>query len=71
MSIRVVARVRPQQKNELEKDFIISIESSGDASLVKVPNPKKESELYAFQFSGVYGQQASQQEIFDHESRHQ
>ena len=72
MGIRVVARIRPQQKNELGKDVIVSTGSNGDASslpnLVKIPNPKNEAEAFAFQFSSVYDSEASQQDIFNHES---
>ena len=67
--IRVVARVRPQHKNELEKDIIVSTAANDSGATVKIPNPKKESETYAFQFSGAYDQTATQQEIYEHESK--
>lgn len=71
MAIRVVARIRPQQQIELEKDVIVSAISSNDASkqptLVRIPNPKNESEAFTFQFSAVYDHLATQQEIFDNE----
>ena len=69
MGIRVVARVRPQQNSELQQDVIVSTVDNSSAPLVKIPNPKNENETYVFQFSGVYDQGATQQEIFDHESR--
>ena len=68
MGIRIIARVRPQQKHELNQDVILSTISNGGNSVVKVLNPKKESELYSFQFSGVYDCSSTQQEIFDNES---
>ena len=67
--IRVVARVRPQHKNELEKDVIVSTANNDSGATVKIPNPKKESETYAFQFGGAYDQTATQQEIYEHESK--
>ena len=70
MTIRVVARIRPAQKHELEKDTIVKAASIGDdaPTLVKVPNPKSEHELFTFQFSSVYDEAAEQQTIFDAES---
>ncbi|EME41978.1 hypothetical protein DOTSEDRAFT_72918 [Dothistroma septosporum NZE10] len=72
MSVRVVARVRPLLENEIEKDVIVTASSApGDKtdskSIVRIPNPKKESELYSFQFSSVYDQTATQADIFDNE----
>lgn len=71
MGIRVVARIRPQQRHELDKDVIVSAASDNDTSahptVVKVPNPKNESEDFSFQFSSVYEQSSNQQEIFDNE----
>ncbi|KAL9129741.1 MAG: hypothetical protein Q9217_001899 [Psora testacea] len=67
MCIRVVARVRPQQKSELNKDVIVATASSEEAAVVKIPNPKNESEMFSFQFSGVYDQTATQQVFFDQE----
>lgn len=70
MTIRVVARIRPQQTSELDKDVIVSSASiSNDAppTLVRIPNPKNAQEDYSFAFSGVYGPEATQQEVFDKE----
>ena len=68
MAVRVVARIRPLQKGELQKDVILSTVGNSENPLVKIPNPKNESESYTFQFSGVYDQLATQQALFDHES---
>jgi hypothetical protein len=75
MSVRVVARIRPLLKSENQKDAIVeSIDadaaSSARPSLVKIPNPKNLSEDFTFQFSSVYDEKSSQQEIFDAESEH-
>jgi len=73
MSIRVVARIRPLLKSELDKDTIVSASSSGTdesskrPSIVKIPNPKNASEEFSFQFNRVYDQYTSQQDIFDDE----
>ncbi|KAI4254198.1 MAG: hypothetical protein L6R42_007296, partial [Xanthoria sp. 1 TBL-2021] len=70
--IRVVARIRPQQSSELEKDCIVSATGpDGDASsqptVVRIPSFKNENELFSFQFSSVYDQASTQQAIFDNE----
>ena len=71
MTIRVVARIRPQQAHELSKDIIVSSASassdSAPATLVKIPNPKNAAEDFTFAFSSVYGAEATQQEVFDNE----
>ena len=69
--MRVVARIRPQQQNELEAATILSAANNQDTTekptLIKIPNPKNESEVYSFQFSSVYDCFANQQQIFDNE----
>ncbi|KAL8834184.1 MAG: hypothetical protein Q9170_003885 [Blastenia crenularia] len=70
--IRVVARIRPQQETESERECIVSaVNASNDASsqpnLVRIPSFKNDYELYSFQFSSVYEQSSSQQIIFDNE----
>ena len=69
MSVRVVARIRPLLQAENERDQIISIQDGADSkpSIIKIPNSKNFSEEYSFQFSSVYGRDATQQEIFDSE----
>lgn len=64
MSVRVVARVRPLLGNELEKDEIVEAVSS---TTVRIPSPKNAAESFSFQFNSVYGQQSTQQELFDNE----
>lgn len=72
MSVRVIARIRPLLKQEIEKDVIVTSTTatttqSGIPNIVRIPNPKNDAELYSFQFNSVYGQDTSQQEIFDNE----
>lgn len=72
MAIRVVARIRPIQANELDKDVIVSTASaessfSNQPTLVKIPSSKNENENFTFQFSSVYDGLATQQSIFDNE----
>lgn len=70
MSVRVVARLRPLLKGELEKDTIVEaagIDTTAAPTIVRIPNPKNEAEAYSFQFNSVYDQQATQQQIFDNE----
>ena len=69
MSVRVVARIRPLLKAEIEKDVIV--EAAGDSadgkSIVKIPNPKNESEAFSFQFNRVYDREATQSQLYDNE----
>lgn len=70
MSVRVVARIRPLLKSENEIDTIVRTSGADEKSrpnVVKVPNPKNFSEEFSFQFNSVYGENATQQEIFDAE----
>jgi len=72
MSVRVVARIRPLLKNELDKDTIVTAESpegegKGNATIVRIPNPKNDAESFSFQFNSVYEQDATQQQLFDAE----
>ena len=70
MSVRVVARIRPLLKAEIERDVIVEAvagEADDKKSIVRIPNPKKESEAYSFQFSSVYDQEATQAQVFDNE----
>jgi hypothetical protein len=72
MSVRVVARIRPLLKQEIERDVIVTAApsdngSSGNPQVVRIPNPKNDAELYSFQFNSVYEQETTQQELFDNE----
>lgn len=71
MSVRVVARIRPLLKHELDKDTIVTAEAiEGDTvpSVVRIPSPKNDAESFSFQFSSVYEESATQQQLFDAES---
>ena len=67
MSVRVVARIRPLLKAEVEKDQILSIHnaSNGKPQVIKIPNPKLQHEGYSFNFAAAYGQDTTQQDLFD------
>lgn len=74
MSVRVVARIRPLLKSELDKDVIVeavpSADSPSDAStIVRMPNPRNEAEAFSFQFNRVYDHVATQQQLFDEEGK--
>ena len=77
MSVRVVARIRPLLNSELDKDAIVYAataagagnEPSSQPTIVRIPNPKNEGEDFSFQFNSVYGQEATQQDIFDKEGK--
>lgn len=67
MSVRVVARIRPLLDKELDKDVIVHPASNDDgktSNVVKIPNPKNESEEFSFTFNGVYDQPTTQEELF-------
>ena len=72
MSVRVIARIRPLLKSELDKDTIVSAvgtdnDSAAPPTIVRIPNPKNECEDFSFQFNSVYEQCTTQQDIFDGE----
>ncbi|KKY35998.1 putative kinesin heavy chain [Diaporthe ampelina] len=67
MSIRVVARIRPLLEGENDKDVIVragSKDGSKKPTVVRIPNPKNESEDFNFSFGGVYDQSATQEALF-------
>ncbi|RDL31921.1 putative kinesin-II subunit [Venustampulla echinocandica] len=70
MSVRVVARLRPLLDKELDKDIIVRPDSSHDdkpSNIVRIPNPKNESEEFSFAFNGVYKMATTQEELFTKE----
>lgn len=72
MSVRVVARVRPLLKSELDKDTIVeaaSCDPTKQPTIIRIPNPKNGAESFSFNFNSVYDQQATQQDLFDNEGR--
>jgi hypothetical protein len=71
-SVRVVARIRPLLKNEIDKDTIVAAESpdgeeNSNPTIVRIPNPKNDAESFSFQFNSVYEQEATQQQLFESE----
>ncbi|OTB00352.1 hypothetical protein M426DRAFT_66062 [Hypoxylon sp. CI-4A] len=67
MSVRVVARIRPLLEKELDKDVIVHAASNDEgktSNVVKIPNPKNESEEFSFTFNSVYDQPTTQEELF-------
>jgi hypothetical protein len=61
-------------KQEIDRDTIVTVDSpegdkTSNPTVVRIPNPKNESESFSFQFNSVYGQDATQQQIFDSEGR--
>ncbi|RWA14408.1 hypothetical protein EKO27_g701 [Xylaria grammica] len=67
MSVRVVARIRPLLEKELDKDIIVRPASNDDgesSTVVKIPNPRNESEEFSFTFNSVYDQSTTQEELF-------
>jgi hypothetical protein len=73
MSVRVVARIRPLLKAELDRDIIVQGTSSSDndsneeINTIRIPNPRNEGEDFSFQFNSVYDMQATQEDIFQNE----
>ncbi|KAH0599206.1 hypothetical protein MHUMG1_03323 [Metarhizium humberi] len=70
MSVRVVARIRPLLETELDKDIIVrpdGAEAGGPHTIVKIPNPKNQTEDFSFAFNAVYDQSTSQETLFTSE----
>ncbi|KAK3343307.1 putative kinesin group protein [Neurospora tetraspora] len=70
MSVRVVARIRPLLKKELDKDVIVraaSTEEGRPSTIVKIPNPKNETEEFSYIFNSVYDQSCTQEDLFNAE----
>jgi hypothetical protein len=76
MSVRVVARIRPLLKAEIERDVIVQAATTDENSptqslnLVRIPNPRCHGEDFSFQFNSVYDAQATQEELFKKEGEH-
>ncbi|KAH8161135.1 hypothetical protein CIB48_g7103 [Xylaria polymorpha] len=67
MSVRVVARIRPLLEKEMDKDIIVrpaSHEDGRSSTVVKIPNPRNESEEFSFTFNSVYDQSTTQEALF-------
>ncbi|PYH91534.1 kinesin-domain-containing protein [Aspergillus ellipticus CBS 707.79] len=56
---------KSDKKSSQEKGSLAALRDRDN--LVRIPNPKNESEEYSFQFNAVYDAEASQQELFDAE----
>lgn len=59
-------------EGEAEKDVIVRADSkdgSQKPTVVRIPNPKNESEDFNFSFGGVYDQLATQEALFTAEGR--
>ena len=70
MSIRVVARIRPQQQHELAKDVVVEAATRNGSSVtdvIRLENPKNPTESFSFNFNSVYDHGSTQQLIFDNE----
>ncbi|KAK4097288.1 kinesin-domain-containing protein [Parathielavia hyrcaniae] len=67
MSVRVVARIRPLLEKEHDKDVVVHADRVGDGkplTVVKIPNPKNETEEFSFAFNSVYDQVTTQEDLF-------
>ena len=73
MTVRVMTRICPQQPREMGEDVIVLTAGSEGKllrpNLIKIPSPKNERETLSSQFGSVWGTEASQQDVFDSESR--
>jgi hypothetical protein len=72
MSVRVVSRIRPLLEKERESDIIVradTVDPSKPNTVVKIPNPKNESEEFSFTFNGVYDRATTQEELFTAEGK--
>ncbi|KAL8406604.1 hypothetical protein RB596_005181 [Gaeumannomyces avenae] len=67
MSVRVVARIRPLLEKEIEKDIIVHADGGEDGrphNVVKIPNPKNDTEEFSFTFNSVYDMSTGQETLF-------
>jgi len=65
--VRVVARIRPLLEKELDKDTVVYPASNDDGkttNVIKIPNPRNESEEFSFTFNSVYDQTTTQEQLF-------
>ena len=65
-----MARIRPLLDKELDKDTIVRADCSQDGkpmNIVRIPNPKNESEEFSFAFNGVYDMRTTQEVLFTNE----
>lgn len=58
--VRIVARIRPLLKNELERDIVVTT----DGTSITIPNPKKEKETFTFPFHSIYDMDSDQASVF-------
>lgn len=68
----MVARIRPLLGKEHDKEVIVRAESSQESkypNVVRIPNPKKETEEFSFTFNAVYDAKASQEDLFTNEGK--
>lgn len=67
MSVRVVARIRPLLEKEIDKDIIVTTNSTDNGktpNIVKIPSPKNEAEEFSFAFNSVYDRPTTQEQLF-------
>lgn len=64
-------RIEPASKSSLSTSSKTGQQGKGISkdrdNIVRIPNPKNESEEYKFQFNAVYDEDVTQQELFDAE----
>lgn len=63
----VTSQLDKEKKAEREKGVAAALRDRDN--IVRIPNPKNESEDFIFQFNAVYDADTTQQELFDAEGR--
>lgn len=59
-TVRIIARVRPLLKGEIEKDIVVYTEGTA----ISMPNPKNENENFTFPFNAVHDGESDQSQLF-------
>lgn len=59
-TVRIIARVRPLLKGEIEKDIVVRTEGTA----ISMPNPKNENENFTFPFNAVHDSESDQAQLF-------
>ncbi|KAH8151594.1 uncharacterized protein LAJ45_04216 [Morchella importuna] len=59
-NVRIIARIRPLLKNEIEKDIVVRTEGTA----ISMPNPKNENENFTFPFNAVHDSESDQSQLF-------
>ncbi|KAF8634231.1 hypothetical protein AX15_000994 [Amanita polypyramis BW_CC] len=68
--VRIAARLRPRIEGEIDDESVqVHRSEDGGMSCITVPNPRDPTQVFKFPFSSCYGQDSTQEEIFENDVR--